>query len=122
MGVSRRSLITSAVAGSAVAAIPAVGTAQARLRPPLPARRATSSARSPSAIRAGSPASATVRRSTAGGTGPPNWGASPSPRNNGTLRAWPDMRDYTHEVPDGVREPRQRPAGHPVLVATTSRR
>jgi hypothetical protein len=25
-----------------------------------------------------------------------DWGRPPSPGNNGTLRAWPDMRDYTH--------------------------
>jgi F5/8 type C domain len=25
-----------------------------------------------------------------------NWGQPPSPSNNGTLRAWPDMREYAH--------------------------
>ncbi len=84
--------------------------------PAPPARPATSSARSPSATRAGSPASATARRSTAGGTGARTGAQPPSPSNNGTLRAWPDMRDYTARLPDRLREPRQRPAGHAVLV------
>ena len=47
-----------------------------------PARPATSSARSPSATRAGSPASATARRSTAGGTGARTGARPPSPSNN----------------------------------------
>ncbi len=46
-----------------------------------PVRPATSSARSPSATRAGSPAPVTARRSTAGGTGASNWGQPPSPSN-----------------------------------------
>ncbi|GGM78395.1 discoidin domain-containing protein [Dactylosporangium sucinum] len=28
-----------------------------------------------------------------------NWGQPPSPTNNGTLRAWPDMREYTRGYP-----------------------
>ncbi|HWB36843.1 MAG TPA: fibronectin type III domain-containing protein, partial [Rugosimonospora sp.] len=30
-----------------------------------------------------------------------NWSQPPSPSNNGTLRAWPDMREYTHGYQTG---------------------
>jgi hypothetical protein len=100
MGVSRRSLITSAVAGSAFAAIAGSELVQA------------------AAAYGASPAGDVVGKITVGyqgwfaciGDGAPingwwhwaqNWGQSPSPSNNGTLR---------------VREPGQRPAGDPVLV------
>jgi chitodextrinase len=96
MGVSRRSLITGAVAGSAIAAIPAAELLTA------------------DAAAAASPPGDVVGKITVGyqgwfaciGDGAPingwwhwsqNWGAAPSPSNNGTLRAWPDMRDYTHK-------------------------
>ncbi len=96
MGVSRRSLITGAVAGSAIAAMPAAELLMA----------------DPAA--AASPPGDVVGKITVGyqgwfaciGDGAPingwwhwsqNWGAAPSPSNNGTLRAWPDMRDYTHK-------------------------
>jgi chitodextrinase len=96
MGVSRRSLITGAVAGSAIAAVPAAELLTA------------------DAAAAASPPGDVVGKITVGyqgwfaciGDGAPingwwhwsqNWGAAPSPSNNGTLRAWPDMRDYTHK-------------------------
>src|SRR5438309_1553672 len=90
MGVSRRTVLTSALIGSAAAVTPAL----------LP--RAAGAASGPGDV---------VGKITVGyqgwfaciGDGAPinawwhwsqNWSQPPSPTNNGTLRAWPDMRDY----------------------------
>ncbi len=95
MAVSRRKFIGSALAGSALAAVSTSG---------LVAALGT-------AAYANSPAGDVVGKITVGyqgwfaaiGDGSPinawwhwaaNWGAAPSPSNNGTLRAWPDMTDY----------------------------
>src|SRR6266700_6371702 len=92
MGVSRRTVLTSAVAGSAFAALAATELARAR----------TSSA---------SPVGDVVGKITVGyqgwfacvGDGAPinawwhwsnNWSQPPSPSNN-VIPAWPDMREYT---------------------------
>src|SRR5690349_16424613 len=95
MGISRRSVLVSTVAGAGLAA---TGGA---LRFAAPA----SAASAPGDV---------VGKITVGyqgwfactGDGAPinawwhwsnNWGQPPSPSNNGTLRAWPDMTDYTHK-------------------------
>ena len=90
--LSRRTLLTSIAAGSALAA--------------------TTAAELGNTAFAASPVGDVVGKITVGyqgwfaciGDGSPinawwhwsqNWGQPPSPSNNGTLRAWPDMRDYT---------------------------
>jgi len=95
MAVSRRKFMTSALSISTLAAISTTELISAL----------TSSAS------AASPAGDVVGKISVGyqgwfaaiGDGSPinawwhwaaNWGASPSPSNNGTLRAWPDMSDY----------------------------
>src|SRR5215475_8386252 len=92
MGVSRRRLLTSVAAASAAAVLP----------PELLGAAAF----------AASPPGDVVGKITVGyqgwfacaGDGAPingwwhwsqNWSQPPSPSNNGTLRAWPDMTDYT---------------------------
>src|SRR6266511_5237204 len=95
MGISRRTLLGSAVAGAAaIAATSVTELARAGTAP------------------AASPAGDVVGKITVGyqgwfacaGDGAPingwwhwsqNWSQPPSPTNNGTLRAWPDMREYT---------------------------
>jgi chitodextrinase len=91
MGVTRRTVITTALAGSALAALPATGTAAG-------------------ASPAASPVGDVVGKITVGyqgwfacvGDGAPingwwhwsqNWGQPPSPGNN-VIKAWPDMREY----------------------------
>ncbi|HEY2672087.1 MAG TPA: lectin [Rugosimonospora sp.] len=93
MTVSRRTVLRSAVAGSALAAAGGLGTAFAQY---------AGAASAPGDV---------VGKVTVGyqgwfactGDGAPingwwhwsaNWGQPPSPSNNGTLRAWPDMREY----------------------------
>jgi F5/8 type C domain/NedA-like, galactose-binding domain len=93
MRVTRRALIKTAAAGSAASLLAGVGRT-------LPASAA-------------SPPGDVVGKVTVGyqgwfaciGDGAPingwwhwsqNWSQPPSPSNNGTLRAWPDMREYTH--------------------------
>src|SRR5690242_18252180 len=93
MRATRRTLIRSAAAGSAAALL--AGGARAQL------------------AAAASPPGDVVGKITVGyqgwfactGDGAPingwwhwsqNWSQPPSPTNNGTLRAWPDMREYTH--------------------------
>jgi hypothetical protein len=95
MGVSRRTVLTSALAGSALAA--------ASVAELVSARAGTHSA---------SPVGDVVGKITVGyqgwfacpGDGAPinawwhwgsNWGRPPSPTNN-VIKAWPDMREYTH--------------------------
>jgi chitodextrinase len=96
MAVSRRRFMTTALAGSALAA---VSTTEF-----VAAMSSTASAASPpgdvvgkitvgyqgwfAAIGDGSPINAWWHWSQ-------NWAQPPSPTNNGTLRAWPDMREYT---------------------------
>src|ERR1700743_2280625 len=93
MTISRRTVLRSAVAGSALAAAAGLGTAFARY-----------------AVAASAPGDVVGKVSVGyqgwfacGGDGAPingwwhwsaNWGQPPSPSNNGTLRAWPDMREY----------------------------
>jgi hypothetical protein len=93
MTISRRTVLRSAVAGSALAAAGGLGTAFA--------------------VNAGAASAPgdVVGKVSVGyqgwfasiGDGAPingwwhwsaNWGQPPSPTNNGTLRAWPDMREY----------------------------
>src|SRR5215471_1595801 len=98
MGLSRRTVLGSAVTGSALAAAGGLGLALARN---------ASAGSTPAA----SPAGDVVGKITVGyqgwfaciGDGAPinawwHWSQNssqpPSPSNNGTLRAWPDMRDY----------------------------
>jgi hypothetical protein len=93
MGISRRTVLTSAVAGSAFAGLSAIGLSRAN---------ATS--------RAGSPVGDVVGKITVGyqgwfacpGDGSPinawwhwstDWGRLPSPTNR-AIAAWPDMREY----------------------------
>jgi hypothetical protein len=94
MGVSRRTVLTSAVAGSALAALSLIELAQADAATP-----------------AASPAGDVVGKISVGyqgwfacaGDGAPingwwhwsqNWSQPPSPGNN-AIKAWPDMREYT---------------------------
>jgi hypothetical protein len=94
MGVSRRTVLTSAVAGSALAALSLIELAQADAATP-----------------AASPAGDVVGKISVGyqgwfactGAGAPingwwhwsqNWSQPPSPGNN-AIKAWPDMREYT---------------------------
>jgi hypothetical protein len=94
MGVSRRTVITTALAGSAVAAVSGIELVRA------------GAAVTPAA----SPAGDVVGKITVGyqgwfaciGDGAPinawwhwsqNWGQAPSPSNN-VIKAWPDMREY----------------------------
>jgi hypothetical protein len=91
MGVSRRTVLASALAGSTVAALSAIDA--------LPAAAASA----PGDV---------VGKITVGyqgwfaciGDGAPingwwhwsaNWSQPPSPSNNGSLKSWPDMREYT---------------------------
>jgi hypothetical protein len=93
VSISRRRFLTSAMAGSVLAS-------------PLISALA-------GPARAASPAGDVVGKITVGyqgwfacaGDGAPingwwhwsqDWSRPPSPSNNGTLRAWPDMREYTH--------------------------
>ena len=114
MNLSRRSFLlgsAAAVAGSA--------TASAASSWPSPAQAA-------------SPAGDVVGKITVGyqgwfaciGDGAPingwwhwsqNWAQPPSPTNN-AIKAWPDMREYTHGVPDRVRQPGNGQPGHAVLL------
>ncbi|MBB5869094.1 chitodextrinase [Allocatelliglobosispora scoriae] len=99
MAVSRRKLITSAAAGSALAAVSSTGLV-------------TSTA---SSAAAASPIGDVVGKITVGyqgwfaaiGDGSPlngwwhwanNWGQAPSPSNNSVI-SWPDMREYTRTYP-----------------------
>jgi hypothetical protein len=109
MRISRRTVLRSAVAGSALAATGGLGTAFARY--------------------AGAPSAPgdVVGKFNVGyqgwfaciGDGAPingwwhwsqNWSQPPSPTNNGSLRAWPDMRDY----PKGYQSRTARKLGHGV--------
>jgi hypothetical protein len=93
MGISRRTMLGSTVAGTALAAAGGLGAVFAR---------DASAASAPGDV---------VGKITVGyqgwfactGDGAPingwwhwsqNWSQPPSPSNNGTLRAWPDMREY----------------------------
>ena len=95
MAVSRRTFLGTVLAGSAVSAIGVFSGTQA--------------------ARAASPAGDVVGKITVGyqgwfaciGDGAPingwwhwsqNWSQSPSPSNN-AIKAWPDMREYTHTYP-----------------------
>ncbi|WP_027343288.1 galactose-binding domain-containing protein [Hamadaea tsunoensis] len=95
MAISRRSFVASVASGTALAAAGEL----------LPAGASVAAAASPPGD--------VVGKITVGyqgwfaciGDGAPingwwhwssNWGQAPSPSNNGTLRAWPDMREYTH--------------------------
>jgi hypothetical protein len=95
MGVSRRTVLTSALAGSALAAASVPRLASAR-----------------AGTRAASPVGDVVGKITVGyqgwfacpGDGAPinawwhwsdNWSQPPSPSNN-VIKAWPDMREYQH--------------------------
>jgi F5/8 type C domain len=97
MGVSRRTFVTSVLAGSVASTLPAIRSAQAATLTRAPAA---------------SPAGDVVGKITVGyqgwfaaiGDGAPidgwwhwsqNWSQSPSPSNN-AIKAWPDMREYTH--------------------------
>ncbi|MFI5756410.1 discoidin domain-containing protein [Streptomyces sp. NPDC051569] len=98
MSISRRSVIVSALAGTATATVAGLSAA-------------TPAAAAPSAP-AASPPGDVVGKITVGyqgwfacsGDGAPingwwhwsqNWGQSPSPGNN-AIKSWPDNRDYTH--------------------------
>ncbi len=102
MAVSRRKFITSALAGSALAAVSSTELVTALGTPAY----------------ANSPAGDVVGKISVGyqgwfaaiGDGSPinawwhwaqNWGAAPSPSNNGTLRAWPEMTDYPAKYTTG---------------------
>lgn len=91
MRMTRRALIKTAAAGSAAAVL---GRA-------LPAAAASSSGDVVGKITVGYQG-----WFACAGDGAPidgwwhwsqNWSQPPSPSNNGTLRAWPDMREYTHK-------------------------
>src|ERR1051326_9409032 len=94
MGVSRRRLLTSAVAASAATFLPyeLLGGAAFAASPPgdVVGKITVGYQGWFACIGDGSPINAWWHWSS-------NWGAAPSPSNNGTLRAWPDMRDYTHK-------------------------
>jgi hypothetical protein len=91
MRVTRRALIKTAVAGSAAAVLTGVAR--------------TASAASPPGDVVGKISVGYQGWFACTGDGAPingwwhwsqNWSQPPSPGNNGTLRAWPDMREYTH--------------------------
>jgi chitodextrinase len=109
MGVSRRTLISAAMAGSAAAVLTNVPGANAAAARPA----ATGAAAGPAA----SPVGDVVGKITVGyqgwfaciGDGAPingwwhwsqNWSQTPSPNNNG-IKAWPDMREYTRVYQTG---------------------
>ena len=120
MAVSRRRFMTSVVAGSALAAA-ARGSCSRPPPPraPPPARPATSSARSPSATRAGSPPPATARRSTAGGTGATT-GASR--RRPPTPRSCPGPTCASTRTPTRPRTPTSATASPPSCSPPTTSR
>jgi hypothetical protein len=95
MPITRRTFLTSVAAGTALGVLGLPHSAGASARPAV------------------SPAGDVVGKITVGyqgwfacpGDGAPingwwhwsnDWGQPPSPTNNGTLRAWPDMREYQH--------------------------
>ena len=114
MGISRRRVLTTAVAGSAIAAVGGTELVAAM----------SASAASPPGDVVGKITVGYQGWFAATGDGSPingwwhwsqNWGQPPSPSNTDII-SWPDMREYTRGYTDRVRQPRQRPAGPALLL------